>query len=84
MYRKAGIGGIIRMDRDGKNREVFATGLRNPVGMDFNPKDKSLWSNDNQVDGMGDDQPPGEMNRVEKGGLGFRLPVVRRRPGAHE
>ena len=27
MYRKLGIGGIIRMDRDGKNREVYATGL---------------------------------------------------------
>jgi len=40
MYTKLGIGGIIRMDRDGKNREVYATGLRNPVGMDFNPKDK--------------------------------------------
>ena len=29
-YRKLGIGGIIRMDRDGKNREVYAIGLRNP------------------------------------------------------
>ena len=37
-YRKLGIGGIIRMDRDGKNREVYAVGLRNPVGMDFNPE----------------------------------------------
>ena len=58
LYRKLGIGGIIRMDRDGKNREVYAVGLRNPVGMDFNPKDKSLWTNDNQVDGMGDEIPP--------------------------
>ncbi len=66
MYRKLGIGGIIRMDQDGKNREIYAIGMRNPVGMDFNPKDKTLWSNDNQVDGMGDDIPPGEMNRVEK------------------
>jgi glucose/arabinose dehydrogenase len=74
LYRKRGIGGIIRMDRDGKNREVYATGLRNPVGMDFNPKDKSLWSNDNQVDGMGDDQPPGELNRIAKGGLDFGFP----------
>ena len=74
MYTKLGIVGIIRMDRDGKNREIYATGLRNPVGMDFNPKDKTLWSNDNQVDGMGDDQPPGEMNRIEKGGLDFGFP----------
>ena len=74
LYKKLGIGGIVRMDQDGKNREVFATGLRNPVGMDFNPKDKSLWSNDNQVDGMGDDQPPGELNRIDKAGLNFGFP----------
>ncbi len=74
LYKKVGIGGIIRMDQDGKNREVFATGLRNPVGMDFNPKDKSLWSNDNQVDGMGDDIPAGEMNRIDKAGLNFGFP----------
>ena len=60
------MGGIIRMDQDGKNREIYATGLRNPVSMDFNPKDKSLWSNDNQVDGMGDYIPPSEMNRIYK------------------
>ena len=66
LYHKTGMMGIIRMDRDGKNREVYATGLRNAVGMDFNPKDKTLWSNDNQVDGMGDDQPPGELNRIAR------------------
>ena len=73
-YRKLGIGGIIRMDTDGKNREVYATGLRNPMGMDFNPKDKTLWSNDNQVDGMGDDIPAGELNRIEKAGQNFGFP----------
>ena len=74
MYRKLGIGGIIRMDRDGKNREVYAIGLRNPVGMDFSPKDKSLWTNDNQVDGMGDEIPAGEMNRVTAMGQDFGFP----------
>ncbi len=74
LYSKWGIGGIIRMDRDGKNREVYASGMRNPVGMDFNPKDKTLWSNDNQVDGMGDDKPPGEMNRIAKAGENFGFP----------
>jgi len=74
LYRKLGIGGIIRMDTNGKNRETYAIGMRNPVGMDFNPKDKSLWANDNQVDGMGDDIPAGEMNRVEKIGQNFGFP----------
>jgi glucose/arabinose dehydrogenase len=74
LYQKAGIGGIIRMDRDGKNREVFAWGVRNSVGMDFNPKDKTLWFTDNQMDGMGDDQPAGELNRIEKAGQTFGFP----------
>jgi glucose/arabinose dehydrogenase len=74
LYSKVGMGGIIRMDRDGKNREIYATGVRNSVGMDFNPKDKSLWFTDNQVDGMGDDQPPGELNRAAQAGLNFGFP----------
>jgi glucose/arabinose dehydrogenase len=74
MYRKLGIGGVIRMDQDGKNRETYSVGMRNPEGLDFNPKDKSLWIDDNQVDGMGDDIPPGEMNRVDKIGENFGFP----------
>ena len=39
-YKEAGIGGIIRMGQDGKGREVFATGIRNSVGIDFQPGDR--------------------------------------------
>src|SRR3954463_7535892 len=74
LYKKAGIGGIVSMTREGKDREVFAWGVRNSVGMDFNPKDKTLWFTDNQVDGMGDDQPPGELNRADKPGMQFGFP----------
>lgn len=74
LYAKAGIGGIIRMDRDGKNRGVYATGIRNSVGMDFNPKDKTLWFTDNQVDGMGDEIPAGELNHATKAGQHFGFP----------
>jgi glucose/arabinose dehydrogenase len=74
LYRKAGIGGIISMTRDGKDRQVYASGIRNSVGMDFNPKDKTLWFTDNQVDGMGDDIPPGELNRAVKAGQNFGFP----------
>jgi glucose/arabinose dehydrogenase len=74
LYYKFGLGGIIRMDRDGSNREVFAHGIRNSVGMDFHPKDKTLWFTDNQVDGMGDDQPPGELNHATKPGQNFGFP----------
>jgi glucose/arabinose dehydrogenase len=74
LYRKWGLGGIVRMTREGGEREVFAHGIRNSVGMDFNPKDKALWFTDNQVDGMGDTTPPGELNRAEKAGLDFGFP----------
>ena len=74
LYRRTGIGGIVRMSREGKEREVFAWGVRNSVGMDFNAKDRSLWFTDNQVDGMGDDQPPGELNRADKPGMNFGFP----------
>lgn len=74
LYNKWGIGGIVRFDRDGKNREIYASGVRNSVGLDFNPKDKTLWFTDNQVDGMGDDVPPGELNHATKPGENFGFP----------
>lgn len=65
-YSPPGISGIVRMKTDGAGREVFARGIRNSVGMDFNPKDKSLCFTGNQTNGLG-------------GGPAFRLPV-RERP----
>jgi len=77
LYDQVGIGGIVRMDPfDGGKREVYARGVRNSVGMDFNPKDKSLWFTDNQTDGMGDDIPMGEINRATQAGQFFGYPFV--------
>ncbi len=75
LYNQLGIGGVIRMNAfDGSKREVYARGMRNPVGSDFNPKDGMLWTTDNQVDGLGDDVPPGELNRITKAGEHFGFP----------
>ena len=74
LYDRMGIGGIVRMDLDGSKREVVALGVRNSVGMDFNPRDKVLWFTDNQTDGLGDDNPPGELNRLTKVGQHFGYP----------
>lgn len=74
MYSQLGIGGIMRMKMDGSQREVFARGVRNSVGMDFNPKDKTLWFTDNQTDGLGDEIPPGELNHVTAAGQHFGYP----------
>ena len=74
LYAEQGIGGIIRMDRDGSNREVYTYGFRNSVGHDFHPVTGELWWTDNQVDGMGDDIPPGELNRQTAAGQHFGHP----------
>ena len=75
LYEQTGIGGIVRMNAfDGSKREVFATGVRNSVGQDFNPKDGTLWFTDNQTDGMGDEIPAGEINRATKAGQFFGYP----------
>jgi hypothetical protein len=73
-FNEWGIDGIIRMNPDGSGREVFARGIRNSVGMDFNPQDGILWFTDNQVDRMGDDIPPEELNRAPTAGLNFGFP----------
>lgn len=75
LYNEWGIGGMVRMNAfDGSKREVYATGIRNSVGHDFNPKDGTLWFTDNQTDGMGDDIPNGEINRISKAGQFFGYP----------
>ncbi len=74
LYRQTGIGGIIRMNLDGTNREVYTYGVRNSVGMDFHPETGELWWTDNQVDGMGDNTPPGELNRQTEAGQHFGHP----------
>jgi Glucose/sorbosone dehydrogenases len=74
LYGKWGIGGIIRINTDGSGREVYTTGVRNSVGHDFDPKTGDLWFTDNQVDGMGDDIPPGELNHQTAAGQNFGFP----------
>jgi glucose/arabinose dehydrogenase len=80
LYEQLGIGGMISLNPfDGSGRTVVAKGVRNSVGMDINPKDKTVWFTDNQTDGMGDDIPPGELNRITKpggGGEHFGYPYI--------
>jgi glucose/arabinose dehydrogenase len=77
LYTKVGIGGIVRMNAfDGSGREVYVTGIRNSVGIEFNPKDGTLWFTDNQTDGMGDDIPAGEINRATAAGQFFGYPWI--------
>jgi glucose/arabinose dehydrogenase len=67
---------ILRMQPDGTGLEIFASGVRNTVGFDWNPDTKELWFTDNGRDNMGDDIPPDELNRAPRKGLHFGFPYV--------
>jgi len=58
---------IMRMQPDGTRREVIATGLRNSVGFDWAPWDGALYATENGRDLLGEDAPPDELNRIERG-----------------
>lgn len=58
---------MMRMQPDGTQREIIATGLRNSVGFDWAPWDGALYATENGRDLLGDDLPPDELNRIEQG-----------------
>ncbi len=65
---------ILRMNLDGSGREVVARGVRNSVGMDWQPGSKALWFTDNGRDMLGDDVPFCELNRLPALGADFGFP----------
>lgn len=67
-------GKILRMGLDGSGVEIVASGIRNSVGFDWNPKTKDLFFTDNGSDGLGDDIPADELNEVTKTGQFFGFP----------
>ena len=66
--------GIFRMDPDGKNLEMYARGIRNTVGFDWDPATGELWFTDNGRDLMGEDIPPDELNHAPDQGMNFGYP----------
>jgi glucose/arabinose dehydrogenase len=58
---------IVRYRPDGSGEEIYATGLRNAVGITFRPGTDELWATNNGRDWMGDDQPPETIYVVEEG-----------------
>ena len=65
---------ITRMNTDGSGLEVFAQGIRNAVGFDWDPRTKELWFTDNGRDMLGDDLPPDELNHAPQPGMHFGFP----------
>jgi glucose/arabinose dehydrogenase len=56
-------------DPDGRNARLYATGLRNPVGLALEPTTGQLWTSVNERDGLGDDLPPDYFTSVKDGGF---------------
>jgi len=65
---------ITRISPDGKQREIFAHGVRNTVGFDWHPQTGALWFTDNGRDDLGEGTPPDELNVAPKPGLHFGFP----------
>ncbi|MCA1686439.1 MAG: sorbosone dehydrogenase family protein [Planctomycetia bacterium] len=60
---------ILAFDPDGKHERVFASGIRNPVGLAVHPETGDLWASVNERDGLGDDLVPDYITRVKEGGF---------------
>ncbi|MBU2912409.1 sorbosone dehydrogenase family protein [Reichenbachiella agariperforans] len=64
---------ITRMNPDGSDREIYAHGVRNSVGITWDSAG-TLWFTDNGRDLLGDDMPPCELNKATKLGQHFGYP----------
>jgi len=58
---------IVRYDRDGSGEALYATGLRNAVGLALHPETGAVWATNNDRDRLGDDLPPDRVNVVDSG-----------------
>lgn len=71
---REGYANIMRLNLDGSGREVFAHGVRNSIGFDWQPRTEELWFTDNGRDMLGDDLPPDELNHAPRAGMHFGYP----------
>jgi glucose/arabinose dehydrogenase len=60
---------ILVADPDGKNIRIYASGLRNAVGIAVSPPAGALWATVNERDDVGDDLPPDYFTHVIDGGF---------------
>jgi glucose/arabinose dehydrogenase len=59
---------VTQFHEDGSGQRIFASGLRNAVGLTLNPKTNTVWATDNGRDWLGDDLPPDEVNDLGPNG----------------
>jgi glucose/arabinose dehydrogenase len=59
---------VVRYEADGSGERLFATGLRNPVGLAFHPRTGALWTTVNERDWRRGGAPPDYVTEVRRGG----------------
>ena len=60
---------ILEVNPDGSDEKIYASGLRNPVGLDWAPGTQTLWTAVNERDGLGDELVPDYITSVKRGGF---------------
>jgi glucose/arabinose dehydrogenase len=60
---------ILEFNPDGSGMRVFASGIRNPVGLAINPSTGELWCSTNERDGLGDNLVPDYITHIQDGGF---------------
>ena len=69
--------GISEYNPDGTGYRLYASGLRNPIGLAWNPANGQLWTAVNERDGLGDDLVPDYVSSVKDGGFyGFPFSYI--------
>lgn len=69
MEAEEGRAAIWELDLETGKARVFASGLRNPVGLAWEPTTGALWTVVNERDGLGDETPPDYLTSVQDGGF---------------
>ncbi|MGY3239078.1 glucose/arabinose dehydrogenase [Bradyrhizobium sp. USDA 4448] len=64
---EAGRAAVLSFDPDGKDRKLYATGIRNCVGLAIQPQTGLPWCSTNERDGLGDDLVPDYVTSVKEG-----------------
>ncbi|GHG30657.1 PQQ-dependent sugar dehydrogenase [Paracoccus aerius] len=69
MEAEEGRAAIWELDVATGKARIFASGLRNAVGMAWEPTTGTLWTVVNERDGLGDETPPDYLTSVQEGGF---------------
>jgi glucose/arabinose dehydrogenase len=69
MQEEAGRAAVYEIDLEAGTSRIFAAGLRNPVGLAWEPQTGVLWTVVNERDGLGDETPPDYLTSVRDGGF---------------